>query len=59
MKLCTIGKLYNAYKLKGNLVEEIEEIPKGAHAIFSAHGYKTVRKQAEQSLEVVDLPTCN
>ena len=40
-------------------VEEIEEIPKGAHAIFSAHGVSpAVRKQAqEQSLEVVDA-TC-
>ena len=40
-------------------VEEIEEIPEGAHAIFSAHGVSpAVRKQAqEQSLEVVDA-TC-
>ena len=40
-------------------VEEIEEIPKGAHAIFSAHGVSpAVRNQAqEQSLEVVDA-TC-
>ncbi len=40
-------------------VEEIEEIPKGAHAIFSAHGVSpAIRKQAqEQSLEVVDA-TC-
>ena len=40
-------------------VEEIDEIPKGAHAVFSAHGVSpAVRKQAqEQSLEVVDA-TC-
>jgi len=40
-------------------VEEIEDIPKGAHAIFSAHGVSpAVRQQAqEQSLEVVDA-TC-
>ena len=40
-------------------VEKIEEIPKRAHAIFSAHGVSpAVRKQAqEQSLEVVDA-TC-
>ena len=40
-------------------VEEIEDIPKGAHAIFSAHGVSpAVRQQAqERSLEVVDA-TC-
>ncbi|MGA1153161.1 MAG: 4-hydroxy-3-methylbut-2-enyl diphosphate reductase, partial [bacterium] len=40
-------------------VEEIDDIPKGAHAIFSAHGVSpAVRQQAqEQSLEVVDA-TC-
>ena len=40
-------------------VEEIEDIPKGAHAIFSAHGVSpAVRQQAqEKGLEVVDA-TC-
>ena len=40
-------------------VEEIKDIPKGSHAIFSAHGVSpAVRQQAkEQSLEVVDA-TC-
>ena len=40
-------------------VEEIEDIPKGAHAIFSAHGVSpSVRQQAqEKGLEVVDA-TC-
>ena len=40
-------------------VEEIEDIPKGAHAIFSAHGVSpAVRHQAqEKGLEVVDA-TC-
>jgi 4-hydroxy-3-methylbut-2-enyl diphosphate reductase len=40
-------------------VEKIEEIPKGAHAIFSAHGVSPkVRQQAhERSLEMVDA-TC-
>ena len=40
-------------------VEEIKDIPKGSHAIFSAHGVSpVVRQQArEQSLEMVDA-TC-
>ena len=40
-------------------VEEIKDIPKGSHAIFSAHGVSpAVRQQAkEQGLEVVDA-TC-
>ena len=40
-------------------VEEIKDIPKGSHAIFSAHGVSpAVRQQAkEQSLEMVDA-TC-
>ncbi len=40
-------------------VEEVDDIPKGAHAIFSAHGVSAsvVKAAAERGLEVIDA-TC-